>query len=566
MHSLDGESLASPQHRPSDPCQLVSEGDDRNIVMGASQEPFCPSTERSVAFSYVRQGRPCSVDQELAQIFVAALADPEQLRLAASGELLWDQAEPGGEIPPTIEAFRPADSGHQRGGDRWPNARNRCQATSLFVLSRPVDELGVKGCNPLIELSPLRAGVRDQQNYAWAQFRAALLIHQHAQEALELPLALRRDMPTLQQDGAQLIDQSRPLADQPIPRPMQRLNVELILTFQVDEPHRRTGGRFGDPFSVAIVVLLRLDIGSDIFWRHQPDVVAMSGEHTTEMVGAAAGLHPDHALGKLLRQSDQRLTSHLTPHHDRTGPVEPDHAANVLAKIDAKNRDCRQSHFQLLPLNRRRRYDAGRRGGPFHKTAHAEEQQRPDVLEQRRDWFAGQLDLDPAKLVFVDETGASTNLARKHGRCRRGRRLRAAVPHGHYKTVTLVAGLRLRGLAAPRVYDRPMNAALFEEWVEKSLVPTLSPGDIVVMDNLPAHKGARVEQLIKSAGAELRYLPPYSPDMNPIEKAFSKLKAFLRKIAERTVAGLIRALEACADIFKSAECTNYFAACGYDTT
>lgn len=187
-------------------------------------------------------------------------------------------------------------------------------------------------------------------------------------------------------------------------------------------------------------------------------------------------------------------------------------------------------------------------------------------MEQRRDWFAGQLDLDPAKLVFVDETGASTNLARKHGRCRRGRRLRAAVPHGHYKTVTLVAGLRLRGLAAPRVYDRPMNAALFEEWVEKSLVPTLSPGDIVVMDNLPAHKGARVEQLIKSAGAELRYLPPYSPDMNPIEKAFSKLKAFLRKIAERTVAGLIRALEACADIFKSAECTNYFAACGYDTT
>jgi transposase len=111
-----------------------------------------------------------------------------------------------------------------------------------------------------------------------------------------------------------------------------------------------------------------------------------------------------------------------------------------------------------------------------------------------------------------------------------------------------------------------MNAALFDEWVEKCLVPTLSQDDIVVMDNLPAHKGARVEQLIKSAGAELRYLPPYSPDMNPIEKAFSKLKAYLRKIAERTVAGLKRALEACADIFKSVECTNYFAACGYDTT
>ena len=117
-----------------------------------------------------------------------------------------------------------------------------------------------------------------------------------------------------------------------------------------------------------------------------------------------------------------------------------------------------------------------------------------------------------------------------------------AVSHGHYKTITLVAGLRLRGLVAQKVFDRPMNAALFEEWVEKCLVPTLSQGDIVVMDNLSAHKGARVEQLIKSAGAELRYLPPYRPDMNPIEKAISKLKAYLRKIAERTVAGLIRAL------------------------
>ena len=110
-----------------------------------------------------------------------------------------------------------------------------------------------------------------------------------------------------------------------------------------------------------------------------------------------------------------------------------------------------------------------------------------------------------------------------------------------------------------------MNAATFEDWVEKCLVPTLAKGDVVVMDNLSSHKGPRVEQLIKSAGAELRYLPPYSPDMNPIEKAFSKLKAFLRKIAERTVAGLINALETCAEIFKPTECMNYFRACGYDT-
>jgi transposase len=198
------------------------------------------------------------------------------------------------------------------------------------------------------------------------------------------------------------------------------------------------------------------------------------------------------------------------------------------------------------------------------KSAHAAEQQRPDVLKRRVDWFEGQSDLDPTKLVFIDETGASTNLARKAGRCQRGRRLRAAVPHGHYKTVTLVAGLSLCGLVGSKVFDRPINAALFEEWVETNLVPTLSKGDIVVMDNLPAHKGPRVEKLIKAAGAELRYLPPYSPDMNPIEKAFSKLKAYLRKIAERTVAGLMHALETCAVIFMPVECANYFVACGYD--
>jgi transposase len=167
--------------------------------------------------------------------------------------------------------------------------------------------------------------------------------------------------------------------------------------------------------------------------------------------------------------------------------------------------------------------------------------------------------------VFVDETGAATNMARKCGRCRRGRRLRVGIPHGHYKTVTLVAGLRLSGLVAQKAFDKPMNAATFEEWVEKCLAPTLSPGDVVVMDNLSSHTGPRVAELIKAAGAKLRYLPPYSPDMNPIEKAYSKLKAFLRKIPERTVAGLLNALDACAEIFKPEECVNYFAACGYDT-
>ena len=166
--------------------------------------------------------------------------------------------------------------------------------------------------------------------------------------------------------------------------------------------------------------------------------------------------------------------------------------------------------------------------------------------------------------MFIDETWASTNMARKRGRCRRGRRLRAAIPHGHYKTVTLVAGLRLCGLVAQKAFDRPINAASFEEWVEKCLVPTLSKGDIVVMDNLSSHKRQKVRDLIEAAGASLRYLPPYSPDFNPIEKAFSKLKALLRKAAERTIEGLWNAIGRCLDLYSPSECRNYFASAGYD--
>jgi transposase/transposase-like protein len=256
-----------------------------------------------------------------------------------------------------------------------------------------------------------------------------------------------------------------------------------------------------------------------------------------------------------------RRSGRIEAHHDYLmGLIRRTPDITLLEIPGASDQELRRAFFafRALALLRPSRRHVQK------KTAHATEQQRPDVLKKRLEWFEGQLDLDPDKLVFIDETGASTNLARKGGRCQRGRRLRIGVPHGHYKTVTLVAGIRLRGLVAAKTYDRPINAALFEEWVENCLIPTLSKGDVVVMDNLPAHKGPRVEEMIKAAGAELRYLPPYSPDMNPIEKAFSKLKAHLRKIAERTVAALMRALETCADIFKPAECANYFAACGYD--
>jgi len=187
-------------------------------------------------------------------------------------------------------------------------------------------------------------------------------------------------------------------------------------------------------------------------------------------------------------------------------------------------------------------------------------------LKQRQAWFDGQPDLDPDRLVFIDETWASTNMARRHGRAPRGQRLRVGVPHGHWKTTTFVAGLRNSGIVAPFVLDGPINRNAFEAYVEKVLAPELRPGDIVVMDNLSSHKGPRIRQMIEAAGGSLLYLPPYSPDFNPIENAFAKLKALLRKAAERTIEGLWTVIGRLLDAFTPNECTNYFAAAGYDAT
>ena len=187
-------------------------------------------------------------------------------------------------------------------------------------------------------------------------------------------------------------------------------------------------------------------------------------------------------------------------------------------------------------------------------------------MKRRERWFEAQLDLEPERLVFIDETWASTNMARRFGRAPRGQRLRMAVPHGHWKTTTFVAGLRLTGMVAPFVLDGPINRQAFEVYVERVLAPELSPGDVVVMDNLSSHKGARTRELIEAAGASLLYLPPYSPDFNPIENAFAKLKALLRKAAERTVEGLWDAIGRLLDLFTPSECANYFAAAGYDAT
>ena len=172
--------------------------------------------------------------------------------------------------------------------------------------------------------------------------------------------------------------------------------------------------------------------------------------------------------------------------------------------------------------------------------------------------------MDPSRLFFIDETGASTKMARRGGRAPRGERCRAPVPHGHWKTTTLVAAITLGGIQAPWVIDKAMNGLAFLTYVSKVLVPELRPGDIVIMDNLPAHKLVAIRRVIEGAGARLLYLPPYSPDLNPIEMAFSKMKAYLRKLAPRTKEALDKAIGEAVDLFSPVECRNYFRAAGYN--
>lgn len=171
--------------------------------------------------------------------------------------------------------------------------------------------------------------------------------------------------------------------------------------------------------------------------------------------------------------------------------------------------------------------------------------------------------LEPHRLVFIDETGTTTKMTRLRGRCPKGQRLRSKAPFGHWKTQTFIAGLRCDGLTAPFVVDRPMNRRIFETYVETQLAPTLSKGDVVILDNLAAHKSSKAEAAIKARGAWMLFLPPYSPDLNPIEMAFSKLKSHLRTRAIRTIDGLWQAIGDICTLYPPTECQNYFKAAGY---
>jgi transposase len=195
----------------------------------------------------------------------------------------------------------------------------------------------------------------------------------------------------------------------------------------------------------------------------------------------------------------------------------------------------------------------------------AAEQLRPDVAERRRNFAIASRFVEPSAWVFLDESGAQTDMTRRYGRAPVGERCVDHTPHRHWKTVTMLGAIRLDGVMqdATMVYEGPMNRDTFVAYVERCLVPSLRPGDVVVMDNLSSHKDAKVRQLIEAAGADLWYLPPYSPDFNPIERLWSKVKAWLRRVMARAFDSLFAAMADALRAVGADECANYFRACGY---
>jgi transposase len=208
-------------------------------------------------------------------------------------------------------------------------------------------------------------------------------------------------------------------------------------------------------------------------------------------------------------------------------------------------------------------YSSNVRGCRSKKSLFASEQDRPQIARRRAQWRKYQGRLDPRRLVFIDETWAKTNMTRTHGRARRGERLYAKAPFGKWRTLTFLAALRCDRIDAPCVIDGPVNSQLFTAYVEQFLVPTLSPGDIVIMDNLGSHKGQAVRRAIRNVGARLLFLPPYSPDLNPIEQVFAKLKTLLRKAEARSVEATWNSIGTLLDHFQPSECANYLRNSGY---
>jgi len=257
------------------------------------------------------------------------------------------------------------------------------------------------------------------------------------------------------------------------------------------------------------------------------------------------------------------------PRGGSTSPLEK-HAAEILAVVGERP----DATFKELLVTLGKRHIHTSRSALWRflrrhnitfkkKSLRASEQHRKDVARARRIWIREQGLLDPARLVFIDETAVNTSMARLYGRGPRGVRLVDHVPHGGWKTITYVSALRHDKMVAPMVIDGPMTGDVFLAYIEQCLVPILQRNDIVVLDNLPAHKVPSVEDAIAAAGATVRYLPKYSPDLNPIEMPFSKFKAYLRKLAERTVPGLHHAIRSFLLSLDGQECANYLSHAGY---
>jgi transposase len=194
------------------------------------------------------------------------------------------------------------------------------------------------------------------------------------------------------------------------------------------------------------------------------------------------------------------------------------------------------------------------------------EQQRPQLARRRERWRRYQDRIDPARLVFIDETWVKTNMAPLRGWGTRGARLLASAPYGHWKTMTFIAALRHDRVEAPWLLNSPINGEAFHAYVQAELIKTLKPGDIVVLDNLGSHKGSAVRKMIRDAGARLIFLPPYSPDLNPIEQLFSKVKQAMRAAMARSVQAVHDALAVTLDTVTPGECTNYLKNAGYRST
>ncbi len=272
---------------------------------------------------------------------------------------------------------------------------------------------------------------------------------------------------------------------------------------------------------------------------------------------------------KWLQRLRETGSAAAKPRGGSTSPLE-EHAAVILALIEERSDATYAEMLAALAARQIKssrgalwRFFARHRITRKKKSLRAAEQKRADVARARRRWIREQGLLDPARLVFVDETGVNTHMVRLYGHASRGARLVDHVPFGNWETITFVAALRHDKMVAPMVVDGPMNGELFLAYVKHCLVPTLKPNDIVVMDHLRAHKVAGVAEAIAAAGATLRYLPQYSPDLNPIEMLYSKFKAYMRRLAERTGEGVRRAIRSFLPSLKRRECANYFRHAGY---